>query len=231
MKELQEKSKEIASLYAQGMSMKEVASVLKCSIGKVSRNLKKLGINIRSGYVIPSQDAFNIRSENRYILGPTGKKRCLYCQNIYDKSFFDVKKKGVLDSRCKNCLKEKRKIFKLKLRNDPEHYCLNLLTHLKHRAKELNVPFNLKRSDLFEALKRQNYKCYYTGNELDFTKCAEEENRPHNLFPSVDRLNPVDGYVRDNVVWAVFFVNRMKSDLSFHVFVQTIKKILSHIDA
>jgi hypothetical protein len=216
----------IIGLYNKGLSIIDVSKEIGCWSATVSRILHENGIPVRYPYIVPAKEALEIRKENRYKLGPLGKKRCLRCKEIYSVKFFDIKKKGVLDSKCKNCQKKNRIKYKNKLRNNPEEYCKKLVVHLKHRAKKCGVPFNIDTGYLYNILQNQGLKCFYTGVNLDFTKVIKDRSRPHNLFPSVDRLIPSKGYVKDNLVWSTYYVNRMKSDLSFTDFIKTCKIIL-----
>lgn len=165
-----------------------------------------------------------IRNENRYILIPQGKKRCTRCLQVFDISFFPIrcKKENVDNTRgyCNNCDKDRRRIMKQNLCKDPKWYCKRIITQLRHRAKELNVPFDLSSDELYYQLSQQEFKCFYTQLPLDFTLQSPEHNRPHDDFPSIDRSDPSLGYVKGNVTWCLYRINRMKNDMSHKEFVE-----------
>lgn len=43
--------------------------------------------------------------------------------------------------------------------------------------------------------------------------------------PSLDRLNPNEGYVKKNVVWCTFSVNSFKQSLNYEEFMTQLSKI------
>jgi hypothetical protein len=110
---------------------------------------------------------------------------------------------------------------------DPQWYCRRIIVQLKHRAKQQNVPFLLTFDDLYQVYLNQNGNCYYTKVKLDFT-LKGQFGIPHRNFPSVDRLIPNQGYVKDNIAWCLYVVNRMKSDLSEIEFIDFCKTVLDN---
>lgn len=168
-----------------------------------------------------------LRRVNRYYHHPLGERRCSGCggvslatsENFYVKRYFRDKNGEVtyvgLSGNCKRCDKKRQREDKLKVRQNPEHYCSRIVSTLKSRAKEFGLPFNLTGSDLYDQLREQDFLCYYSGEVLDFSVESQDSRYPHRDMPSVDRLKPKDGYVSGNVVWAKYYINRMKNDLTF----------------
>lgn len=98
------------------------------------------------------------------------------------------------EERQQRHLREKQK--------DPIGY---LLTHAKHRAKSLGVPFDLTREDL-----SMPTHCPVLGFEL---KWGVGKRGWRNMeAPSLDRIKPQLGYVRDNVTIISTRANHLKGN-------------------
>ena len=79
------------------------------------------------------------------------------------------------------------------------------LDKIKKRAKSKKIPINIGSSFLAEIFPK-DAKCPILGIKMVFGK---EDN---NNSPSVDRLIPEKGYVRDNIYWVSKIANTIKSD-------------------
>lgn len=156
-----------------------------------------------------------------------GLRCCHCCFQILPKTqeYFHVKCGEQLNSLCKPCSALKARRIKLEQKSDPKRYCARLVTGVKARAKEQSVPFSLTGDYLYQLLVKQDHRCYYTGQGLDFTLENEDTRTPHRLFPSLDRLTPSEGYVTGNVCWCLYYVNRMKNDLTAEEFLNLCKEV------
>ena len=159
-----------------------------------------------------------------------GFRACHGCLKILPKTaeFFHRKNGEQLNSKCKPCAAVKARAHKLTLKADPERYCSKLCTSVRSRAKEVGVDFNLTGKYLFKLLNEQENLCYYTKRVLDFSVEGEVKTTPHRDLPSLDRLIPEKGYVEGNVAWCLFYVNRMKNDLSEKEFIELCKTVIKN---
>lgn len=174
---------------------------------------------------------------NRYYYHPQGLRKCFNCQQVKstDSENFYVKrtykdsennfKHFGLSSRCKICDKKRSRVYDLQRRNEPKLYCKKLVVSLKSRAIRQKIDFNLTTEDLIAQLEVQNNKCFYTNKELNFKLKTEKGNSPHKYMPSIDKLDPKKGYVKNNIVWATLFINRVKNDMSLGEFLELCKFI------
>ena len=171
------------------------------------------------------------RTHEQRELASCGKRRCIKCNEIKDQDLFFVKryhtsKDGLtkykcFDSRCKSCMK----VYSRKLKTENiNKYCKSICTQLKHRAKKSKIPFDLTPDDLLSQWNLQNGKCYYSNENLDITLPSNNKS-PHINYPSVDKLDPSIGYIKSNIVWCRWYINRMKNDLQYKKFVETCKLI------
>lgn len=83
---------------------------------------------------------------------------------------------------------------------------------------------NLDVDYLVALWKNQNGKCHYTDEQLVFNRGA---GKPLHDSASLDRLDPNEGYVKDNVVWCSYLTNTMKQNLTRDEFFEILKKIVS----
>lgn len=82
----------------------------------------------------------------------------------------------------------------------------NLVNGAKQRAKKLNLPFDITESDL-----TRETHCPAFGVELDWNAKKLQDNSP-----SIDRIIPELGYVKNNVRILSNLANRMKSNATPH---------------
>lgn len=169
---------------------------------------------------------FEIRTLNRYYYHPQNKKICTICYSVFDKNIknFDIFRRDcnseyVLSGKCKSCNSVHRAKKKMRMRNDPEWYCRNLVSAIRNRAKREKLPFNISGEYLFNILVNQDFKCYYTGLPIDLTAESKNHNRPHANMGSVDKKNPTDGYIEGNIVWTIWNTNRIKNNLTHDEFI------------
>lgn len=82
---------------------------------------------------------------------------------------------------------------------------------------------NVEEDDCYRQGIKQNWRCAITGDELEFTRGGQEflGKWANPLSCSMDRIDPIDGYCRDNLqlvtwqanVWKNGFTMRQLSDL------------------
>lgn len=167
------------------------------------------------------------RTKEQRQLDKEGKRRCIMCDGIKSKiEYFRIRryyynpddsiKYVTYDSRCKECMGKYSRMMKTR---SPKAYCNYTVKHLKFRAKKGGFPFDLTGKDLFNQWEKQNGRCFYTDTILDLKLELNNRKSPHRLFPSVDKQDPKLGYVNGNIIWCIYVVNRMKSDLRHSEFV------------
>ena len=171
----------------------------------------------------------SLRILNRDVLHPLKLRMCGICQQTKSltEENFKVKKyyynpDGTIKNigyyaGCSCCMLEVSKANRLEVKKDIRRYSKRMVAVLRHRAKSINVPFNLTKEHLIEQWEKQQATCYYTGETLDLS-LPSNGNYPHRKFPSLDRRVPTEGYVIGNVVWTTYEVNRMKNDLTENEF-------------
>lgn len=175
-----------------------------------------------------------------------GKRKCVKCKNVFDNIVenFSIRryyynedktiKYRTYDTRCKSCVRKFQAEQRTIMRQDYKKYIKWATKSFRSRAKTTNVEFDLTDEYLINIFEEQNEKCFYTGENLDFSiviPACSKRTHPHRLAPSLDRLNPKKGYIRGNVVWCLYYINRMKNDLSYDEYIKSCKLILEHHDS
>lgn len=78
----------------------------------------------------------------------------------------------------------------------------SLLTSIKHRARKNKIPFNLTSDDI-----EIPDKCPVLGIPLFFSEKKATDNSP-----SIDRIIPEKGYVKDNIIVTSWRANKIKTN-------------------
>lgn len=79
-----------------------------------------------------------------------------------------------------------------------------LIGNAKSRAKDPqksrgNQDFDLDEAWVYEQMEAQDYRCPYTGQPYDFSLGKSWHGRSgHPGRPSINRLNPLQGYTKEN---------------------------------
>lgn len=163
-----------------------------------------------------------------------GNKRCFKCEKWRDLSMFNKNPKGSggVAKICRDCYNkydsvtksEERKLSKR--RNcfedgDIDYYIRMRMYSLKNRSKKNGWEFDLENKFMINLYKQQKGVCYYTG--IQMSQKYKNEGFQSWDAPSVDRIDPSKGYVKDNVVWCCYGINSFKLSLSIEDFEQLIR--------
>ena len=90
----------------------------------------------------------------------------------------------------------------------------------KERGIYRTINVDIDSFDLLNQLEKQNFKCAYTGELLNVLGIKKS-----NSNASVDRIDSLLGYTKDNIQWVTKNVNRMKNVFSDKEFLETCFKI------
>lgn len=181
-------------------------------------------------------NTFDLRTLNRYYLHIIDKRACIKCRKIFEGirenyHLLCYREGGNIsyNSKCKYCQNEINRKRRIEYRKDYEKFIESKLSSYKARAKELNVPFDIDSEYLIDMFKLQKSKCYYTNEEISFENVIGDNKYPHLYQPSLDRKIPEKGYVKDNVVWCSYKLNRMKNDTPYDEFIDICRIVLENL--
>lgn len=158
-------------------------------------------------------------------------KTCRTCKETKPESEFSIAasgKKGAnfrhskfrLKTQCKSCDAEYARNFRKnnknytgtgKINKFENRYLAsavsNRMTEAKSRSKKSGLPFDLDQEYLYNLYNLQNGVCIYTKEPL----LLERENL---ASLSLDKIEPSLGYVKGNVQWVCWAVNRAKGEMT-----------------
>ena len=145
---------------------------------------------------------------------------CVRCKkrkpvDEFDKSNITLTRR---EPRCKDCRRE----MQMDRYANPSTRMGFLVRAAKSRAEARGLPFD---SDLEEVLGgRPPFTCACCGRAFDYSPGRGQGGKDRS--PSLDRIVPSLGYVKDNVKVICWRCNRMKSDAS----AEELRKILAYVE-
>ncbi len=114
-----------------------------------------------------------------------------------------------------NCYECEAKSFRKRYKISP---IPQMLSNSKIRAKKKGILHNINGAYLKEIWPKDN-KCPVLGTEFEM---GFKDGKTKKFAPSLDRIDPEKGYVKDNLIIVSDIVNRVKTDASLEI----MKKIL-----
>lgn len=128
----------------------------------------------------------------------------------------DKSKKSGLSSYCKDCMKAKARNQSYNKKSaDRYRSCISghlrrITNNARFRAKRDNLVFNIDYHFLLNLWHKQQGKCALSNDPM-VVKIGSGSGKA-TLSPSIDRIDPSEGYTRDNVQLLSVESNRHKSD-------------------
>lgn len=187
----------ILQLFNEGKTNGQIAKELDYNVVTVYKHLIKMGIK-----------KFNIKHPPIKIINDTHAE-CRYCKEIKEISFFQFGRKGTDKeyryAKCNECLSIRVKSGRSILNT----YLHNKFSSLKFTANKNNIPFNITIDDFINQYKAQNGLCFYTDKIMTFLP-GKGINKD---AISCDKIIPEKGYVKGNIVFCLYKVNTIKSNL------------------
>lgn len=147
------------------------------------------------------------------------EKTCFECKKTFSVNDFYTLNTGrgytKYSSRCKKCEINDNKI---RLDKSPQSRASTLYSSAKTRCKIENIPFLIEKKDIINQYNNQRGKCYYTGVSMSPARKTE------NLM-SLDRVDPLGGYTKENIVLCCWNINEMKKNRTENKFIEMCKNI------
>ena len=97
----------------------------------------------------------------------------------------------------------------------------HLASTAKVRAKEKQVPFDISNEYLIKLYEEQDGRCLLTKRPFDLTR--SNESRVNSNAPSLDRIIPNLGYIKDNVRFIIHHMNIALNEYGQDAFESLIK--------
>lgn len=114
-----------------------------------------------------------------------------------------------------------------------EGYLKNLFRELKYNCKKRpkDISFNVTIDDIKEIYQQQEGRCALSDIEMTHSKMSDRKEGDdcyiiHRWNISVDRIDSMKGYEKDNIQLLCCIINRMKHDLPQADFIEICKMFL-----
>ena len=139
--------------------------------------------------------------------------RCLKCSKVYGpRTGTEISRYPY--SRCCPRRLDERKNYK-----GYKEITGSKMTQYKDSARRRGLEFTVTKEYLWELFELQDRRCAYTGIDLI-----------HGQNVSLDRIDSDAGYVKGNVQWVDWTVNRMKSNIKHDEFVRLCSLIANRME-
>lgn len=179
------------------------------------------------------QDFVKYHDSDFYQSFPQSKK-CTRCKLEKPKYEFVITlyqhKKLIIKSYCKECQREYNRNNTNKYDRKQYKDCKrgDLKSHISERIANYyqeDSQSDLTTEYLIDLYDKQNGKCYYT-NEPMIIGHRGGKTLKENM--SLDKLSPIKGYWKNNVVWCTYLANTVKQNLNENEFYNICLTILKH---
>jgi hypothetical protein len=132
-------------------------------------------------------------------------KRCYMCCEKLPVIAFHRHAKNAdgLDGKCKECKKKYQQANPVMRQTD------GMVSSARRRAKRKRLEFNIDHEYVRSLVTKH---CPILGIPLEWSSCRGNGHRSMEGSPSLDRIDPVKGYVRGNVWIISHRANRIKND-------------------
>ena len=114
------------------------------------------------------------------------------------------------------------------VRRTEKGFIAQLLHGAKTRAKQKGFVYDLSEDFIQELLTRIDYKCQVTGQKMTLESKNHKQKNLQKV--SLDRINSLAGYTKDNVqlvCWAVNLMKNSMDEVEFKFWINTIHKAIS----
>lgn len=174
-------------------------------------NYKRLRVIIHK-----NQDKKDNRLENIQFETDVSRTKisCSQCRKLF------VRNKSNYNSNIKNKVKNfccSKQCRDLALKKTGKEASLNrMLNFVRGRAKALKLDFNLDLAYLIKIWDRQNGQCAYTGIDMSLKEVDNKKisNKTSPFQPSIDKIDPKNGYTKGNIEFVCLAVNYAKNKFS-----------------
>jgi len=187
---------EIITLHAEGLNNKEIAEKLNFNIRAIAGRISALGLKHNGG----TRTKINLINDTEI--------KCSICERIKDISLFPFvdKNKRYRQSFCSVCMATK---IRKRNKSNINFYLNKKLTTMQSRSSKKLVDFEIDKNYVIYLFEKQNYKCFYSDNSLDW-----QSDGVRTDSPSIDKIIPDLGYIKGNVVITINKINTVKNNLN-----------------
>jgi hypothetical protein len=101
-------------------------------------------------------------------------------------------------------------------------------SQIRNNAKTRNLEFDITLEELWEKFQEQGGRCAISGVGLTLTGNSRSHRTNREDTASVDRIDSLKGYTKDNIQWVHKDINLMRNKLGMAEFIEWCNKIANH---
>lgn len=128
--------------------------------------------------------------------------------------------KSGMSKQCKNC--------KIQKQISTDIIPLHVFSKIVYSANKRKIKINLTIKYITNLLIKQNYKCYYSGQDITVAKTTYDCGHGKSTA-SLDRIDSGKGYVKNNVCWVHKNINRMKNKFNEDQFILMCEQVYNNV--
>lgn len=177
-------------------------------------------INFSEKYLIGKRTMYNLLKPH---IQKNKEKHCIICgetnQRYFYKHMFAKCKLCAIDThpkKDKNPIKSKKYFGVWSVKNTIKLK----LTQARSRARKKGFAYDLTEEIIRKQYKKQNGRCFYSNLKINIDDIDDNDE-----FFSIDRIDSLKGYTKNNIVLTTNFINRMKLNYPIDEFFRIIKLI------
>lgn len=149
---------------------------------------------------------------------PKVERLCVLCRERRQES----RRAGLA---CGPCCRARRKDLRRARPPKLRQWIAEFVRTARHRSP---VPSDLTADFMVDLWHKQKGRCFYSGRPMRAPAYGKGRD---SFSPSIDRVDPKRGYLRDNVVWASWVCNAGKSVLSAYAYVDLCADVVARSQA
>lgn len=153
---------------------------------------------------------------------------CWECGETKNRRLFPYRKqyKDNKEKRCKHCIRQNGRYRRVNRSGNQiiQHMLVSSKGRIEKKLYKRNLTHSLTKDQLYEIIEKQDYKCVYTGLELDL------QSKIRIYKPSIDRICSDIGYHKHNIQFTIYWANQAKSSLEEDEFIKLIRLTNNYIN-
>ena len=179
------------------------------------------------------REKLRLKAKKKYKNNKKFRDRMRHTSKIWYAKLSEKEKKKYQRSATEYKKKLQKKFDETK---DVSIFFRHKIRKIKGELKKRNLIITISVDDLVKKYEIQNGRCYYSGDKLilkiDHTDKFNRENMDiYKNVLTLDRLNPKEGYTKNNIVLSTLKCNLAKASLSYDEFVKVCENIKEKLSA
>lgn len=105
----------------------------------------------------------------------------------------------------------------------------NFFNRIQNGAELRDIPFKITKKQIWDLFEKQTRKCALSGVDIQFGVNSRIKEKKRECTASLDRIDNIKGYVKENIQWIHKDVNKMKNTHTQEEFIKICKLVANNI--